>query len=38
MNSWHTGKAALLTFPLERCTAGGDPYSEYCKILHLLLN
>jgi hypothetical protein len=38
MNSWHTGKAAILTFPLERCTAGGDPYSEYCKILHLLLN
>jgi hypothetical protein len=38
MNSWHTGKAALLTFPLERCTAAGNRYSEYCKVLHLLLN
>ncbi|HVP57109.1 MAG TPA: hypothetical protein VMU02_03340, partial [bacterium] len=37
LNSWGTGKAALLTFPLSRSDGNGNATAEYCKLVNLLL-
>jgi hypothetical protein len=38
LNSWHTGKTALITFPLSRSNGRANAHREYCKIIDLLLN
>jgi hypothetical protein len=37
MNSWKTGKAALLTFPMSRADTYGNARSSVCKVIHLRL-
>jgi hypothetical protein len=37
LNSWHTGRTALVTFPISRSNYYGNAHGEYCKIVHLLL-
>ncbi len=37
LNSWHAGKAVLLTFPLNSADRYGNARYEYCKVINLLL-
>jgi hypothetical protein len=37
LNSWRTGKAALLTFPLSRSNQYDNARTEYCRLVNLLL-
>lgn len=37
LNTWQTGKAAYISFPLSRGDGYGNARSEYCKVVNLLL-
>jgi len=38
LNSWRTGRAALVTFPLSRSNQYDNARTEYCKLVNLLLH
>jgi hypothetical protein len=38
LNSWQSGKAALITFPLSRSNNYGSAPTEYCRVVDLLLH
>jgi hypothetical protein len=38
LNSWQSGKAALITFPISRGDYYGNARSEFCKLINILLD